>query len=124
MVLDASAVVAHLNDEPGGDRVGALLNGALISAVNLCEVGSKLSDFGVPDDEWAAVMRALHLDVVAFDGPQADRAIALRAMTRAKGLSLADRACLALAIDRNATAVTADRAWAALDVGCEIELIR
>ncbi|MBO6639548.1 MAG: type II toxin-antitoxin system VapC family toxin [Roseitalea sp.] len=124
IVLDASAIVAHLNDEPGGEKVGSLLDGALVSTVNLCEVGTKLADKGVPDDDLDVIMNALRLSVVAFDQKQSRIAVALRTPTRSKGLSLADRACLALAQTMDATAVTADRAWADLDTGVTVEVIR
>lgn len=124
VVLDASAIIAHLNDEPGGEKVGPLLEGALVSTVNLCEVGTKLADKGVTHDELDLITNALRLSVIAFDQKQSRMAIALRAPTRSKGLSLADRACLALAQAMDATAITADRAWADLDFDCEIEVIR
>lgn len=124
IVLDASAIIAHLNDEPGGDKVGPMLDGALVSTVNLCEVGTKLSDRGVPDDDLDVIMNALRLSVVAFDQRQCRIAVALRAPTRPKGLSLADRACLALAKGMDATAVTADRSWADLDTGVTVEVIQ
>jgi len=124
IVLDASAIIAHLNDEPGGDKVEPMLDGALVSTVNLCQVGTKLADRGVPRDDLDVIMNALRLSVVTFDQRQSRIAVTLRAPTRSKGLSLADRACLALAQAMDATAVTADRAWADLDINCDIEVIR
>lgn len=124
IVLDASAIIAHLNDEPGGAQVGQMLDGALVSTINLCEVGTKLADKGVPDDDLEVIMNALRLSVIAFDQRQSRIAVALRAPTRSRGLSLADRACLALAKAMGATAVTADRAWADLDTDIAIEVIR
>jgi PIN domain nuclease of toxin-antitoxin system len=124
IVLDASAIIAHLNDEPGGAQVCQMLDGALVSTINLCEVGTKLADKGVPDDDLEVIMNALRLSVIAFDQRQSRIAVALRAPTRSRGLSLADRACLALAKAMDATAVTADRAWADLDTDIAIEVIR
>ncbi|MCR9123818.1 MAG: type II toxin-antitoxin system VapC family toxin [Phyllobacteriaceae bacterium] len=124
IVLDASAIIAHLNAEPGGDKVGPMLDGALVSTVNLCEVGTKLTDRGVPDDDLDVIINALRLSVVAFDQRQSRIAVGLRVPTRPKGLSLADRACLALAKATDATAVTADRSWADLDTGVTVEVIR
>lgn len=123
-VLDASAALALLHDEPGAGHVGARLHDAGISAVNLIEVGSKLVDGGVDLENARRAVALLRVETVDFDLGLAETAIALRARTRPFGLSLADRACLALAIRENATALTADRAWAKLDVGCRIELIR
>lgn len=124
VVMDASAVMAFLNDEPGSEKVAPQLEGALISAVNFCEIGSKLTDFGVSEEELWVVLDALALEIVPFDRSQADNAIAMRTATRAKGLSLADRACLSLGARSGATVLTADRAWAGLEVGCPIEVIR
>jgi ribonuclease VapC len=123
-VLDASALLALLNDEPGAPRVEAALGDALICAVNLAEVGTKLIESGGAPRDVRQVMRGLGLTLVDFGEGLAWASADLRAKTRAAGLSLADRACLALAIREGATALTADRAWAKLDLDCDVELIR
>ena len=123
-VLDASALLALLNREPGADRVAAVMAGARISAVNLIEVISKLIDKGLDGPTVVAGLSELDIIVVDMDRPQAERAGLLRRETRALGLSLGDRACLALALDSGSIALTGDRAWAALTLGIEVELVR
>lgn len=127
-VLDASAVLALLKCEPGQERVAALVAGShcLISAVNWAETATKLSDSGHPAALVKATLAALNPEVVAFDATQAIEAGLLRPLTRSLGLSLGDRACLALAITRQAAVVTADRPWLQLAdrLGLSIECIR
>lgn len=123
-VLDASALLALLGDEPGGGRVTACLPEALMSAVNLAEVAGVLIRSGVPPVEARGLLDDLALTVIPFDEDHAHRAAALRPATRAAGLSLGDRACLALAQSRNLPALTADRAWGKLKIGIRIEVIR
>jgi ribonuclease VapC len=123
-VLDASAVLARLRAERGGDVVQARAPDAVISAVNYAEVISKLIDLGVSVEAAAAAIGELELAVFPFDEIDAARTAALRAATRRRGLSLGDRACLALAERLGLPVLTADRAWAELDLGVEVVLIR
>ena len=95
-----------------------------MSAVNLSEAVSKLTERGVAVSDIDATIHDADLTVVAFDIILARAAGLLRSATRGIGASFADRACLALAVARGATAVTADRAWQRLDIGIKIELIR
>jgi len=123
LVLDVSAVLALLNGEPGADVVKAAIDRAVISAVNLSEVVTKLTeDFTV--EESRATVASLDLPVVAFDDAQAYAAGALRPLTRAAGLSLGDRACLACAQGLGAAVLTSERAWADLSIGVQVRLIR
>ena len=122
-VLDSSAVLAVLLEEAGCDHVEGVLPGALLSAVNLAEVVSKLCERGVPASEAMLAVAAIGVDVVPFDGDQALQAGALRPLTRAAGLSLGDRACLALSRLRGLPAMTADVAWAGAP-DCDVILIR
>jgi PIN domain nuclease of toxin-antitoxin system len=124
VVLDSSAVLAMLWDEPGAARVVDALPGARISAVNLAEVTAKLVDRGASDEDATEILRSLGLDAVAFDSDQALAAGLLRRATRGVGLSIGDRACLALARSERAVALTADRAWAGLSLGVDVEVIR
>ena len=124
MLLDASAVLARVFREPGAERVAASLPGASVSAVNYAEIVGKLIDLGVPVEAAVAVGHELGLAVVAFDEADAAEAGLLRVSTRAFGLSLGDRACLALARRLRQAVLTADRAWAELDLGIEVVLIR
>ena len=117
-----------LQGEPGGDEVLAAFDEGLfsisISSVNFCEVITKLVRDGLTLEKALSVVQDLREYVVAFDEDQAIRAAALYPRTSAKGLSLGDRACLALAIERQATAWTTDRAWKGLKLGVSIKLIR
>jgi PIN domain nuclease of toxin-antitoxin system len=123
-VLDASALLAYLNGEPGAQRVQQCIEQgqAIMSSVNLAEVLSKCADQGMSSADQAALCAALPLEISAFDTAVALTSAALRSSTRAQGLSLGDRCCLALAQSRNATALTADQAWSRLgraDIGVE-----
>jgi ribonuclease VapC len=123
VVLDASALLALLQDEPGAGRVLESLPGALISSVNLSEVVAKLSELGMPEADIRTAL-SLGLDVIPFDASLAFDAGLLRTATRSAGLSLGDRACLALAESRSLPALTTDRAWARLDLDVTIEVVR
>lgn len=123
-VLDSSAVLVLLQNEPGSAVVGQLIRGALLSAVNLTEVHAKLIGKGVPALlSWQRII-ALQCNLCSYSEEQARIAAELIDVTRPYGLSLGDRACLALAIDRKATVYTTDRAWKSLSLGIEIEVIR
>jgi ribonuclease VapC len=125
IVLDASAVLVLLNNEPGADRLTPdLLSNAIISAVNLAEVQTKLvSDGGDPDDAWEDAFSAIR-EAVPFTEEQAKIAGSLVAQTRRWGLSLGDRACLALGIVLKAPIYTADKLWSNLKLGVRIHVIR
>lgn len=123
-VLDASALLCVLFDEPGAEHVSERLTGALISAINYSEVIAKLVDRGAPAEEIVSIMADLDVGIVPVDRHQGELAGMLRKATRDIGLSLGDRACLALALTRRAIALTTDRAWAELDIGLEVELAR
>jgi ribonuclease VapC len=124
VVVDASAVIALLVGEPFTRFDPLHLAGASISAVNLSEVLARLQEIGMPESEAATAVARLSLRVVAFDEPQARAAARLRSATRHAGLSLGDRACLALGQSLGCPVVTADRIWASLAVGVEIVVIR
>jgi ribonuclease VapC len=124
IVLDASAVLAILLEEPGATIASARLPGALCTTVNLTEVITRCVDKAIPSEIPEQLMAMHNVQYVNFDVELALFASSLRLATRSRGLSLGDRACLALAIRENGTAITTDRAWADLDVGCKIEVIR
>ena len=123
-VFDTSAVFAILLGEPGGDTAAAQLTDSLVSAVNVIEVLTRLVDGGATVSKAEAFFLQLGLQVVDLDHDQAIDAAGLRAATRHRGLSLGDRACLALARRKGVPVLTADRQWEGLDVGVEICLIR
>ena len=124
IVADASAILALLKREPFGDFDQRRLFGAAISAVNLSEVLEKLRSGGLSEDEADNAVDELSLGVVDFDASLARVAAYLRPRTRRAGLSLGDRACLALALRLGQSVATADRAWKSLDIGVEAVLIR
>jgi PIN domain nuclease of toxin-antitoxin system len=131
-VLDASALLAYVKRERGWERVGAPLageEGCYISVVNLAEVLTKLADEG--DDPVAAMRRLRNQGLVGqgvetrdLTEPQAVLMALFRGPTKRFGLSLGDRACLALAKAEGARAITTDRSWESVDVGVQIEVIR
>jgi ribonuclease VapC len=124
-VLDASAVLALIQAEPGSARVQqAIEDGAYISAVNVTEVVTRQIDRGASESDARANVEDLEMQIVPFDEELAYRAARLRSTTRAVGLSLGDRACLALAERLGLSALTADRAWGALQISIQVDLIR
>ena len=124
IVLDASALLCLLNDELGADRVAAVLTRSLIGATNLAEVVSKLRERGVSLDEVREALGGLHLDVRPLSHGQAMLIGDLRPATRPLGLSLGDRACLALAIELGAEIYTTDAALAQANVAIPVTNIR
>jgi len=124
-VLDASALLAYLQHERGHAVVEPLLERAAISAVNLSEVLQKALAAGVSTDGLEADLDAVGVRAYAFDAEDAAHAAALWADTRKLGLSLGDRACLALAKRLRIPAYTADRVWAEVKVvGVTVKTVR
>lgn len=124
VVFDASAIIAASNDEPGAHTVLALRADSAVSTVNLAEVKGKLVQRGLaPGDAWAVAL-SFSGEVFSFDSEQASIAGGLVEFTRPYGLSLGDRACLALALVLDAPVYTADKTWAKLDLGLRIHLVR
>ena len=123
-VLDASAILAALGNEPGADLVFEHISHAAVSTVNLAEVQSKLIERGFsPDEAWESAL-SFAREVFVFDAQQASTAGRLVPFTRPFGLSLGDRACLALAITLKAPAYTTDRIWANLHLDVDVRLLR
>ena len=123
-MLDASALMCVTEREPGADQVAAMMSGAVIGAVNLSEVIAKMRERGASARQADAVIAAMDLDVRPFTAAQARYAGHLRPATRALGLAFSDRACLALAAELRATALTADRQWAKLTLDIPVEVVR
>jgi PIN domain nuclease of toxin-antitoxin system len=124
MILDASALLALLQDEPGADKVQAVLHRAFISAVNWSEVVQKLS---VHDPDVATIRPELELTglrIIPFTVEQAEICAGLWTQAKPFGLSFADRACLATGIERNTDVMTADRIWKNMDLPITIHPIR
>lgn len=123
--LDASAVLALLQQEAGANRAeAAIAAGASVSTVNLSEVVSKLSEHGMPEAAIRTVLELLQVTVEPFTADDALSAGLLRLTTRSAGLSLGDRACLALAARLGVPALTTDRQWASVVTSVTVEVIR
>jgi len=124
VVLDASALLALLNTEPGSEEVERTIPGAAISTVNLSEVVAKLVEAGMPEEAVRSVLGGIELEIHPFDVELAFQTGILRPQTRALGLSLGDRACVALGLQLKAPVLTTDRNWKSLNVGVEVRAIR
>ncbi len=114
VVLDTSALLALLQQEKGSDQVAQHLPNAMMSSVNFSEVIAVLISTGIPEKEAKALITDIVKHIVPFDTEQAYLAATLRATTKHCGLSLGDRACLALAQLYKITALTADKIWSKL----------
>lgn len=123
-ILDASALLALLQDEAGAEEVRQVWQQALVSAVNLAEVASALVEKGLDPKTVRRDLTSLPVKVVPFEGEQIFETARLRRLTHHERLSLADRACLALARMRSLPVLTTDRAWRSLKVGVVVRLIR
>lgn len=124
VVLDASALLALLWSESGSEIVASVMDNAVMSAVNWAEVISKLQERGVDLEDARPMLAELSIDVLPFDQEQAFASGALRMRSKHLGLSIGDRACLALAAQLSAPTYTADKAWAKLDVGVVVKVVR
>ncbi len=124
LVLDASALLAFLHEEPGADRARQALDGAVVSAVNWAEVVQKSLQRRANVTGMREEFSEVGVIFEPFTPEQAEIAAHLWETTRRHGLSLADRACLALAMERKAPVLTSDRAWGELELRVEIQLLR
>lgn len=113
-----------LLSERGSEAVLTVLQGGLLSSVNLTEIHTRMISFGaVPAHAWNRIL-SLQCEICPLTEDQARIAAELVTITRPYGLSLGDRACLALAIDRKAKVYTTDRVWKKIPLGIEVEVIR
>lgn len=127
VVLDSSALLAILHGEPGAEmftQKSGLLENSTMSTVNVAEAYGKLVGVGIaPEDAWEAVTAPIP-EIMGFDQEQAKIAGGLIPQTRSLGLSLGDRACVALGVALKAPVYTADRAWKGLRLKIAIHVIR
>jgi len=124
VVLDASAFLAMANREPGAEAIAGLLQDSVMSAVNAAEVIQKLAQKGMSLDDAEAYLRRFVGEVKSFTLAQATLTASLAPLTRQLGLSLGDRACLALGKTLNLPVFTANQRWTQVDVGVAVELVR
>ncbi len=124
VVLDASALLAFLHDEPGSDSVSRALADSHVSTVNWSEVLQKSLQRNVNIEGMAQEFTDVGLSFEPLTSQQAEIAARLWSQTRNRGLSLADRICLTLAMDKALSVLTADRAWNELDLAIDIRVIR
>ena len=123
IVIDSSALIAFVKNEPGADRVEVMIGESIVSIVVLTECLSKLALQGFDPEATKARLLAAGLRVEPFGDSNMPAVIALHRLAR-QNISLADRFCLALALDQRLPVLTGDRPWAALGLPLEIELIR
>jgi PIN domain nuclease of toxin-antitoxin system len=124
MVIDASALLAFLFQEPGSNIVAESLDGSYMSAVNLSEVLGRFSTDGKDTHIVGAWLRQLPIQIIPFSREEAEQTAALRPQTDRYGLSLGDRACLSLGLSRGIPVLTADKEWGKVDLPLEIMVIR
>lgn len=123
-VLDASALLALINNEPGSDRVQKCLSGSIMSAVNASEVVAVLTRIAIPKEKIKTIITSLVHTIVPFEEEQAFLTGYLYAKTQSKGLSFGDRACLSLGKLKKMPVLTSDRKWSEINCGVQVEVIR
>ena len=116
-VLDASALIALINKEPGGEKVVKILPRCIMSAINLSESAAVLSSISMPYENIKNILAELVREIIPFDAEQAFETAFLRDLTKNIGLSLGDRACIALGRLKKLPVITADKVWTSINYG-------
>ncbi len=124
LVLDSSVILASAFNEPGQMNLAEIIETAVISAINFAEIVAKLQERGLEPDQFALLIDQCRAISVPLTPSQALQAGLWRAATRHLGLSLGDRCCLALGLELDAEVLTAERAWAQVDLGVKVRVIR
>jgi PIN domain nuclease of toxin-antitoxin system len=123
IILDSSAALAFFTGEPGGADIPRYKS-SLICAVNYAEIVGRLTDWGLDGASVDSTLKRIRFQIEPFDEYRALLAAHLRRDPSTRRLSLGDRACLSLALRSGLPVLTADRAWAELEVGVDVRLIR
>ncbi|MFU7501402.1 MAG: type II toxin-antitoxin system VapC family toxin [Candidatus Tisiphia sp.] len=125
VILDASALIALLSEEKGGETVASILPKSVMSSVNIAEVAKFLIERrSLSEEEVSNIIQSLIEIIIPFDTQLALISANIVRQTKALGLSLGDRACLALALQTGYTVYSADRIWSKLNLDCKIVIIR
>lgn len=124
VVLDASALLAYLQDEPGGAAIEGVLAEAVMSSVNWAEVVQKSVAAGVVVEGMREDLEALGLEIVSFTPEDGEMAGQLWLQTRQAGLSLGDRACLSVGMRLDVPVLTCDRIWTTIGLTLDVQVIR
>ncbi|NNM59012.1 MAG: type II toxin-antitoxin system VapC family toxin [Legionellales bacterium] len=124
VVLDASALLALINQEEGWEIVEKYLPGSIMSSINLAEVVTVLMRLGIPLNKIKSLLSGIMKEIIPFDESQAYIAAEWYTKSKSLGLSLGDRACLALASSQKIPVITADRVWGKIDKEIEVILLR
>lgn len=124
IVIDASAILALINNEKGQNVVEKVLNNAIVSSVNISEVITIANRNGINETEIIKLLKDIFPHIIDFNYEQACIAAALDKITKKYGLSLGDRACLALAKYKNCPVLTANKIWKKLDIAIDVRLVR
>lgn len=122
-VLDASALIAMLHEEPGAQQVAEAIAGARMGVFNYAEVVSYFIHAGMDDHDIDAMLDPLPIDIIPADKDLARLAGQLRRPTADAGLSLGDRFCLALAKQEDLPAWTADKGWTRIAAAAAVEVV-
>lgn len=124
VIFDASALLILLNKEPGYLVVKEYVSQAIISAINFSETLTVLMNIGIPQEDAVKLSTSIITEIIPFDSNQAILCASLRTITKQYGLSIGDRACLALAKYKNLPVITADKVWQQLNLPLDIILAR